>query len=348
VVEISPLGLVEMTRQNVTEGPREVLTKKCPTCSGDGIVVSETTAAVDAERRIRALVRGSRSKAFRIELNARVAELLIGPGAKRLQELEGAVNRRLLLEPREDVPLDHLTVAAHGAIEKVVPEASISEGTELTVKLGEIGLHDVTAAVGEHNGVTVSVAGAAKLVGKRVRVRVERVLNNAAYATLVEAPAKEHAPITAESLAEKPTRARARTKAKRLPIAEPEPEQEQEPLADDEEEEAEEQPKRKKTRRGTRGGRGRRRKTEVAAASSDGSAAVAVPEPARIHVPAPDLGEAQETADEGSGAEGSSDIPPVEQATPKKKTRRGSRGGRGRKRKPAATAEPQGDAVEAG
>ena len=38
VVEISPLGLVEMTRQNVTDGPREIMTKKCPTCGGDGIV----------------------------------------------------------------------------------------------------------------------------------------------------------------------------------------------------------------------------------------------------------------------------------------------------------------------
>ena len=41
VVEISPLGLVEMTRQNVTDGPREVMTRKCPTCAGDGIIVSE-------------------------------------------------------------------------------------------------------------------------------------------------------------------------------------------------------------------------------------------------------------------------------------------------------------------
>ena len=38
VVEISPLGLVEMTRQNVTDGPREILTRKCPTCDGDGVV----------------------------------------------------------------------------------------------------------------------------------------------------------------------------------------------------------------------------------------------------------------------------------------------------------------------
>jgi ribonuclease G len=50
VVEISPLGLVEMTRQNVTDGPREILTKKCPTCAGDGIVFSEASAAVDMER----------------------------------------------------------------------------------------------------------------------------------------------------------------------------------------------------------------------------------------------------------------------------------------------------------
>ena len=69
VVEISPLGLVEMTRQNVTDGPREIMTKKCPTCGGDGIVVSEHTAAVDVERRLRGLVTpGSRAKAFRVEV----------------------------------------------------------------------------------------------------------------------------------------------------------------------------------------------------------------------------------------------------------------------------------------
>ena len=32
VVEVSPLGLVEMTRQNITDGVREILTAPCPTC----------------------------------------------------------------------------------------------------------------------------------------------------------------------------------------------------------------------------------------------------------------------------------------------------------------------------
>ena len=55
VVEISPLGLVEMTRQNVTEGVREILTKTCPTCEGEGVVLSEETVALDVERRLREL-----------------------------------------------------------------------------------------------------------------------------------------------------------------------------------------------------------------------------------------------------------------------------------------------------
>src|SRR5213078_500235 len=78
VVEISPLGLVEMTRQNVTDGPREVMTRKCPTCGGDGIVLSETSAAVDVERRLRTLAASRpRTKAFKVELNDHVAELLV-------------------------------------------------------------------------------------------------------------------------------------------------------------------------------------------------------------------------------------------------------------------------------
>ena len=52
VVEISPLGLVEMTRQNVTDGVREIMTKPCPTCDGEGVVKSEETIAIEVERKL--------------------------------------------------------------------------------------------------------------------------------------------------------------------------------------------------------------------------------------------------------------------------------------------------------
>ncbi|MEA2208038.1 MAG: ribonuclease, partial [Solirubrobacteraceae bacterium] len=54
--EISKLGLVEMTRQNVTEGVREIMTRTCPTCDGEGVILSEETVAIRIERKLRDLV----------------------------------------------------------------------------------------------------------------------------------------------------------------------------------------------------------------------------------------------------------------------------------------------------
>src|SRR5436189_854585 len=117
VVEISPLGLVEMTRQNVTDGPREILTKKCPTCAGDGIVVSDGTAAVDVERRLRELPAASRAQAFQVELHPKIASLVIGPGGLRLAEIEAVARRRFYLVGAAGdghVHLDHFTVLREG------------------------------------------------------------------------------------------------------------------------------------------------------------------------------------------------------------------------------------------
>src|SRR5207248_1437140 len=85
----------------------DTLTKKCPTCGGDGIVVSEATAAVEVERRLRVLAAGSKAKAFRVELSAKVASVLIGPGAGRLAQIEEQTKRRFLIEAKDDVHVDH-------------------------------------------------------------------------------------------------------------------------------------------------------------------------------------------------------------------------------------------------
>ena len=117
VVEISPLGLVEMTRQNVTDGPREILTIRCPVCAGDGVVVSDATHALEVERKLRAIAKGSRVQAFRIAVHPRVLALLAGPGGSRLEELEAAARRRFFLVPAPTdghVHFDHFEVLGAG------------------------------------------------------------------------------------------------------------------------------------------------------------------------------------------------------------------------------------------
>jgi ribonuclease G len=354
VVEISPLGLVEMTRQNVTDGPREIMTRKCPTCGGDGIVLSDNSAAVEIERRLRALAAGSRHQAYRVEVAAKVASLLIGPGASRLVELEKQTRRRLYLSPKEDTHLDHFLVLAEGKREELAPQAPLEEGARLELKLVEVGLHDPAAGVGKQDGLDVCVAEAAKLVGKKVKVQVERVLDGTAYATLVGGPAEADAPITAESEAEKPTRRTAAAKEE-LAEAEHEPaveepegsaaEEAPEPVAEEAEQAAEPgaSPAKKKTRRGSRGGRGRKKKTGAgaggaASGNGAGEAEVVAPPPAtaRIHVPDPGLGEEEPQEPDAAASAESAPEDGAEAPKPKKRTRRGTRGGRGRKKKTVA------------
>jgi predicted RNA-binding protein with TRAM domain len=249
------------------------------------------------------------------------------------------------------MPAEHFEVVARGPLAKVRPEAPLQEGQELSVKPVEVGLHDPTVGVAKHDGFDVAIAEGAKLVGKRAKVRITRVLDGTAYAELVDRPEAAEAPITAEALAEKPTRARRSRIAK---PEEPKPEELKaeavEPVAEEPEAEAEEpdvqeptedgaaeeapKPK-KRTRRGSRGGRRRKKKPAEATAEAAPAEAAENGQPAEapvlIHLPDPALGgDEAEPAAEQPAASTDGEAP-----KPKKKTRRGSRGGR-RRRKPAA------------
>ncbi len=202
-------------------------------------------------------------------------------------------------------------------------ESPAQEGKQVELKLGEVGRYDVNAGVGKlDDGLTVVVGNAAGLVGKKAKVRIERVLDGVAYAGLVGGKKAPEEPITAESAAEKPTRKPPTKKqAEESPEAEAEPEPEEEE-AEPEEEEAEpeveepeaeaeakteeeeeteaatDQAPKKKTRRGSRGGRRRRKKSAAAetnGASAEQPAAQAsgngeVGEAPRIHLPDRHLG----------------------------------------------------------
>jgi ribonuclease G len=287
VVEISPLGLVEMTRQNVTDGPREILTDPCPTCKGDGVVVSTETYAVDAERRVRALVASSASEAFLVELNAQVAGILIGPGASRLDELEKETGRRFAFKTRPRVAPSHFALLAEGPAAEIDPQAfPVSAGQELELELEEAHLHDENDAIGRLDGYVITVAGAAESVGEKVKVRIEHAGRTSAHAVLASEPAADGRPEVADEPAEAEVKPKRKTRrgsrggrgrrkktgtaakaATQAPAAESKPEAEPEPEAPPVTPEAvvEEKPK-KKTRRGTRGGRKRRKSAPKPAA----------------------------------------------------------------------------------
>jgi ribonuclease G len=111
VVEISPLGLVEMTRQNASKGLLEVVTMPCPHCRGDGRVVSEESALIEVDRRLRSLAAASATPVLRVEVHPRVAQRLLTSGKHVLRRLEEDTGHHFLVQSAgESAPLEHLAV----------------------------------------------------------------------------------------------------------------------------------------------------------------------------------------------------------------------------------------------
>jgi ribonuclease G len=188
VVEISPLGLVEMTRQNVTDGVREILTKTCPTCEGEGVILSEETVALETERRLRDLVKEQpEPEAYLVRVHPRVSARLLGAEAGRpLLELEREVDKHFHFEGSEGLPLDWFELIDTGSRDEIEQRAlPFREGEELLVKIEEPHMYDEDAAVGKIDSYVISVAGAGRLIGEERLVRITEVGRSSAAAEIV-------------------------------------------------------------------------------------------------------------------------------------------------------------------
>jgi ribonuclease G len=189
VVEVSPLGLVEMTRQNITDGVREILTKPCPTCHGEGVVESEETVAIDVLRRLRRLVaERPKPEAFLIRVHPSVARELLGPESG-LRELESETGKHFHFEGGEALSISTYEVADEGSRDEIEQRAlPFQVGDEVLVTIEEPHMYNVDDAVARVDSYVVSVNGAGSHVGERRMVRIEEVGRSVATASLIGAP----------------------------------------------------------------------------------------------------------------------------------------------------------------
>jgi ribonuclease G len=186
--EISKLGLVEMTRQNVTEGVREIMSRPCPTCEGEGVIRSEETIAIEFERRLRDVaVEQPDAAAFLVQMNPRVSTQFTGHSSRVLHALEAQTGKSFLFEGSEGLALDHFAVTFIGTREEVEERAlPFRQGDEVLVEIVEPHMYDVDDAVAKIDGYIISIAGAAPYVGEKRMVRIDQVGRTAASALLLD------------------------------------------------------------------------------------------------------------------------------------------------------------------
>jgi ribonuclease G len=189
VVEISPLGLVEMTRQNVTDGVREIMTRPCPTCDGEGVIKSEETIAIEFERRMRERAAQTSEDAILIQMNPRVSAEFTANDARVLHTVEEETGKVFVFEGSEGLPLDHFAVLLEGDREQVLERAlPFQEGEEVHVHIVEPHMYSPGDAVAKIDGYIIQVKGGTPYVGEKHVVRIDEVGRTAAVASLVDVP----------------------------------------------------------------------------------------------------------------------------------------------------------------
>jgi ribonuclease G len=201
VVEISPLGLVEMTRQNVTDGVREIMTRPCPTCDGEGVIKSEETIAIEFERRIRDLAKETSADAVLIQMNPRVSAEFTANDGRVLRLIEGDTGKVFVFEGSEGLPLEHFAVLMEGDRDQVLERAlPFREGEEVHVEIVEPHMYSPGDAVAKIDGYIISIRGGTKYVGEKHVVRIDEVGRTSAVASLIDVgPGAQNGEVSGDS-----------------------------------------------------------------------------------------------------------------------------------------------------
>ena len=107
VLQISELGLVEMTRKRVRQDLRALLSVTCPTCRGSGVTKSNETLAAEVYRMIHAKTAAESEPRHR-EIVARVhpdlATYFEEEGREDLARLEAALDVKVIVQPVDKQP----------------------------------------------------------------------------------------------------------------------------------------------------------------------------------------------------------------------------------------------------
>jgi ribonuclease G len=174
-----------MTRQNVTDGVREILTEICPTCHGEGVVLSAETVALDGLRKMREIAAEKGDEAFLIRVNPKVAAALTDADSG-LTELEDETGKRFHFEGGDANAIETFELVESGTRAKIEERAlPFKVGEEVLVKIDEPHMYNPDDAVARIDSYIVSVTGGGPYVGERKLVRIEEVERAAAIASLL-------------------------------------------------------------------------------------------------------------------------------------------------------------------
>jgi ribonuclease G len=98
VLQISELGLVEMTRKRVRQDLRALLTTACPACAGTGVTKTEATLAAEVFRALQAKAAGDRERELVVRVHPDLAAYLEAEVRDELERLAAGLDRMITVQ----------------------------------------------------------------------------------------------------------------------------------------------------------------------------------------------------------------------------------------------------------
>jgi ribonuclease G len=185
VLLFSKLGLLEMTRKNVSDGIVGTLCKPCPCCNGMGYVKSEETVRLEVERKIRKLAKESQDKAFLIKLNPSIAAQIIGKGGQNLKNLEVLTRKYLAVKSDENLPLDAFIIDAQGDIADIQKASRpFKIGDIIDIEVEKQYSHNRNDALSRIEGYVIQIINGRHYIGKRAKVEITSISKTSAVGVI--------------------------------------------------------------------------------------------------------------------------------------------------------------------
>lgn len=110
VVNISPLGLVEVTRKRVQESLTATLSEPCPYCDGKGLVKSKMTSCYDILREIRRIAPDCQGLKVFVEAHPDVVDIILNDDQDSIHDIELMNDLSIEIKPNEKFHLEHFEV----------------------------------------------------------------------------------------------------------------------------------------------------------------------------------------------------------------------------------------------
>jgi len=114
VIEISKLGLVEMTRKNVSAGIKTHYFERCPTCRGTGMILSNQRRRIKSLTKIKEIAKKSRVEALLFELPPTVMDDMQTNSDGRLKKIEEETGKHIYLEANPELELNTINLIRKG------------------------------------------------------------------------------------------------------------------------------------------------------------------------------------------------------------------------------------------